>query len=280
MKTIYLLKGLPASGKSTWAKSHVDATTKRVNKDDLRAMLDNGRWSRDNEKFVLQLRDHIVVEALAAGKHVIVDDTNLHPKHEARMRQLARENNARVEVVEFDTSLEECIRRDLERPSSVGEKVIRKMHAQFLAEPWRPREQDPALPAAVIVDIDGTLALMGDRDPYDASTCEQDSVNEPVREAVVDLSDAGTVVILVSGRSAKFRAQTERWISGHNIPCDGLFMRAEGDMRKDAIIKREIYEQHIEGRYYVRFVLDDRNQTVEGWRELGLPCFQVAPGDF
>jgi adenylate cyclase class IV len=59
-----------------------------------------------------------------------------------------------------------------------------------------------------------------------------------------------------------------------------LFMRQAGDNRDDRIVKREIYEREIKGRYNVRFVLDDRNKVVALWRDLGLPCFQVADGDF
>lgn len=134
MKTIIFLKGLPASGKSTWAREYLEKNTnvKRVNKDDLRAMLDNSKWSHANEKFVLQLRDHIVIESLQKGFHVIVDDTNLHPKHEERMRQIARENNAVVEVKFFDTPLEECLRRDAARANSVGVTTIRQMYDQYM----------------------------------------------------------------------------------------------------------------------------------------------------
>ena len=57
-------------------------------------------------------------------------------------------------------------------------------------------------------------------------------------------------------------------------------MRQAGDNRDDRIVKREIYEREIKGRYNVRFVLDDRNKVVALWRDLGLPCFQVADGDF
>jgi len=134
MKTIYLLKGLPASGKSTWAKQKVaeNPNIKRVNKDDLRAMLDNSRWSKTNEKFVLKLRDHIITESLNDGFHVIVDDTNLHPKHETQMRQLAKECNAKVEIVNFETSLEECIERDSKRPNGVGKEVIVSMFDRYI----------------------------------------------------------------------------------------------------------------------------------------------------
>ena len=80
MKKVYLTKGLPGSGKSTWAKEMVSKNPnsyKRVNKDDLRAMLDNGKHSEDAEKFILNVRDSIILLALENGKHVIVDDTNL-----------------------------------------------------------------------------------------------------------------------------------------------------------------------------------------------------------
>jgi len=58
-------------------------------------------------------------------------------------------------------------------------------------------------------------------------------------------------------------------------------MRKEDDMRKDAIIKRELFDNFIEGKYQIEFVLDDRNQVVDLWRnELKLSCFQVYYGDF
>jgi predicted kinase len=140
MKTLWMTRGLPASGKSTWARAKQaelpPGEVKRVNKDDLRAMLDAGKWSPENETFVVRLRDHIVIGALADGKHVIVDDTNLAPKHEARLRQLARENAAVFELVDFThVSVEECVERDRHRQASVGEAVIREMWQEFLNVP-------------------------------------------------------------------------------------------------------------------------------------------------
>ena len=61
---------------------------------------------------------------------------------------------------------------------------------------------------------------------------------------------------------------------------DELFMRPTGDTRKDSILKKEIYDNHIKGKYNVKYVLDDRDSVVEMWREQGLTCLQVAPGDF
>jgi hypothetical protein len=59
-----------------------------------------------------------------------------------------------------------------------------------------------------------------------------------------------------------------------------LMMRKTGDKRKYSIVKKEIFNEHIKGKYCVDFVLDDRNQVVEMWRKLGLVCLQVAEGNF
>jgi hypothetical protein len=67
----------------------------------------------------------------------------------------------------------------------------------------------------------------------------------------------------------------------HGIYFDEIFMRPEGNNEKDSVIKKRLFEQHIRGKYYVDFVLDDRDQVVKMWRhELGLPCLQVAEGNF
>jgi len=44
-------------------------------------------------------------------------------------------------------------------------------------------------------------------------------------------------------------------------------MRAAGDMRKDLIVKRELFDRHIRDRYRIAFVLDDRDQVVQITRQ-------------
>ena len=281
MLTVYFTIGLPASGKSTWAKAKVDKSPngiKRVNKDELRAMLDNSYFSKGNEKFVLNMQDLIIQAALAEGKHVIVDNTNLAPKHESRIRELIK-GLAVLEIVDFrHVPLETCIQRDLHRFNSVGEKVIRDMYNQFIAPPRAPKPiYNPDLPDAIICDLDGTLALIRDRNPYDASSCEKDLVNEPVRSI---LQTAGKAIVFVSGREDKYQPQTLLWLEKHGIKFDRLYMRKSGDLRKDSIVKQEIYEQLILSQYNIAFVLDDRDQVVRVWRDLGLTCLQVDYGDF
>lgn len=282
MKKVIILKGLPASGKSTWAKKLMadnPGVYKRVNKDDLRAMLDGSKWSKDNEKFVLDVRDSIIIAALNDGKHVIVDDTNLASKHEDRIRQLVG-GIAQVEIKEFDESPEVCIKRDLLRPVSVGERVIMQMYDQFVAPSNAPLKQDATKPGAIIVDIDGTLAKMNGRSPYEWDKVDTDILNAPVAEAVCSLSENNHIIYL-SGRDSVCRDKTLQWLTQVPIKKFDLYMRPEGDRRKDAIIKKELFDEHIRGKFYVRFVLDDRDQVVRLWRkEIGIPCFQVDYGNF
>ena len=87
--------------------------------------------------------------------------------------------------------------------------------------------------------------------------------------------------MFLSGRTDACRTATHQWLLKHvGVPFQGLYMRAAGDMRKDAIVKRELFDRHIRDSYDVTCVLDDRDQVVAAWRELGLTCLQVAPGNF
>lgn len=107
---------------------------KRVCKDDLREMLDGGVWSEENEEHILMVRDSLVSSLLAQGLDVIVDDTNLHPKHERRLGEIAEDYRASFQVGDFTyVPVDECIRRDAQRERSVGADVIRRMHERFLA---------------------------------------------------------------------------------------------------------------------------------------------------
>jgi predicted kinase len=295
-----MLKGLPASGKSTWAKEQVRLSkgrTKRVNKDDLRAMIDAGEWSKTSEKHVLEIRDQIVTHYLSKGYNVIVDDTNLSPKHEETLRAIVDVINASAwtpggeplinfEVKWFDTPLAECIRRDMLRPNPVGKKVIRRFYEQ-IKDLYEPKiEYNPDLPECIIVDIDGTLAHMNGRSPYDYTQVHTDVVDPVVADIVrryrtVDImEDNPLYVIIVSGREDSCKPETEKWLQDNHIPYDELHMRKSDDDRDDRIVKKEIFDAWINNRYNVKFVLDDRNRVVEMWRSLGLKVLQVGEGDF
>ena len=285
MKSLIILKGLPASGKTTWSKNKIDKNPgmyKRINKDDLRSMMDNGKYSKHNEQLILDIRDYMIVKSLGMGFHVIVDDTNLHSKHEDRIKRLVS-NLATVKIKDFTNIPPEiCIKRDLKRSNSVGKDVIMNMYNQFIkpVDNTEKYVQNPQLPKAIIVDIDGTLALMGDRSPYDWDKVDIDSVNEPVKNILKLHHKEGHKIIIVSGRDGISKIKTMKWLDENCIPYDNLFMRIAGDNRKDAIIKQELFDKYIKDNFNIEVVYDDRNQVVKLWRSMGIACFQVNDGDF
>lgn len=134
---------------------------------------------------------------------------------------------------------------------------------------------------AIIVDIDGTLAKMNGRGPFEWGRVGEDKVNYPIRHLVNLYQGSGHTIIVFSGRDGCCREITENWLSDNYIGYNHLFMRPIGNNEKDAIIKRRLYDEHVAGKFDVQFVLDDRNQVVDMWRkDLGLTCFQVDYGDF
>lgn len=282
MRKIIMLKGLPGSGKSTYAKKLVTDNPnkyKRVNKDDLRAMLDAGKWGSKNEKFVLLMRDTAIANALALGYIPIIDDTNLDPKHEIRLRDIAAGMHAEFELMDFTyVSLTTCIERDAKRPTPVGAKVITGMYNKYLKPVI---EYNDDLHDCYIFDIDGTLAVMGDRSPFDWAKVGKDSVNPAIVRIYKKLNSFDSAFFIIfSGRDGSCFEETSQWLEDNNIKHDGLYMRTAGDSRSDAVVKLELYKKHVRDRYNVVAVFDDRDKVVDLWRSLGLTCLQVNYGNF
>lgn len=279
MQKLLILSGLPASGKTTYAKMLLDkvgSNWKRVNKDDLRSMIDNGRWSKQNEKKILGVRDLLIGYFLDSGYDVISDDTNF--AHIESLTEKFR-SQAEVDTKFFPTDVEECIARDSKREKPVGPKVISDMYERYLKPVVRYQDYSDKLPNAIICDVDGTLAKMSGRSPFDWVRVGEDSVNEQVASILQRFSMTHKIII-VSGRDGSCEEETINWLNDKKIVYTDLFMRPAGNNEKDSIIKKRIYDEHIKGAYNVSFVLDDRDQVVRMWREQGLQCFQVAEGNF
>ncbi|MFE7778227.1 AAA family ATPase [Streptomyces sp. NPDC057445] len=304
MPVVHVMTGLPASGKTTAARrlqAESEGRMRRVNLDDLRAMLDipapeRGRSHR-HEQTVLAIQDAAVRAAVDDGFDAVVDNTHLTP-HIPKRLKAAVAGQATFVVHDFtDVSPEECIRRDAERDRAVGEEIIRILadkHAKAKQGGWRltdawlndepsvePYTADPALPSAVMCDIDGTLAMRGNRGPYDFTRCDEDLLNVAVRGALRSFRRAdGDAVVLLSGRGEEHRELTEAWLRRHEVPYDELWMRAAGDGRRDDVVKAELFDRHVRHRFAVRVSLDDRDRVVAIWRRMGLPTWQVNYGNF
>jgi len=289
MKKLVLLKGLQASGKSSWANNEAkDSMSIVLNKDTIRQELHKGVYSKSNEKEVVAYeRWNVESLMMEMYPYIIVDNTHLGTDnpHIAFYKNLASQYWYEVEVKEFDTPLWECIERDSKREWSarVGAKVILDTYNKYCVNKNinSPKlVQDKSLPEAYIFDIDWTLAHMSGRSPYDYSKVWTDIVDKDVRDLLKIIENTWREIIIVSWRKDDCRDETIEWISDNVTQYFQLFMRKSDDSRCDSIVKREIAEKYILPKCNVRGVFDDRDRVVKAWREMGLTCFQVAYWDF
>ena len=141
----------------------------------------------------------------------------------------------------------------------------------------------------VISDLDGTLSdaehrvhlINSKRKDWDAffAASRDDPPIWPVIHTVRALKAVGHEIHVITGRSDSTREDTIAWFERHEVPYDRLLMRSDGDFTPDDKLKRDWFEQEYK-LADVLLVLDDRDKVVRMWRELGLVCLQVAPGDF
>lgn len=310
MTALILTRGLPGSGKTTETMKLLAAHPGmiRLNRDALRESLYGraGVLEHAAEQSITLIQQTAARDALSAGRDVIVDDLNLRAKYARAWADLAVECGADLQTLDLTwVPVETCIDRDAARGATggrmVGEKVIRDLHAKFLASgglapitPTPATETSAAepyvkpfaeAPPAWLVDVDGTLALMDGRGPFEWHRVGEDQPNLPVIEMIRALHTAGTeewenTIIVMSGRDEICRPETEAWLKRNRVPYDLIFMRSAGDMRKDALVKAELFDRHVRPVFDVRGVIDDRRQVVDFWRSVGLMCAQVAPGNF
>lgn len=283
---LLVLQGLPGSGKTTYAKDLVERHGYvRVNKDDLRAMMDNSKHSKNNEKRVIRVRDTVVADALANGKNVVVDDTNFFPQHVIDLQNIASNLDASFKVTFVDTPLEKCLENNRNRTDKkpVPEDAIMNMYNRYLKKEQKAEEdeEDSELPECIIVDIDGTLAHIdpdNSRSHYDANNAHKDLLDDAVSAVVGMAFDHGYQVFIFSGRGINEgeREVTEKWLNDMGVPFDELYMREVNDDQPDERLKSDFYFNHVKRRFKVKFVIDDRPKVCRMWRELGLKTFQVG----
>lgn len=131
-------------------------------------------------------------------------------------------------------------------------------------------------PKALIVDLDGTLALIGDRDPYAGHLCHTDTPCTAVAWLLRELDRAGSVhILIVTGRNERARHATYQWLNLHRLYADCVYMRATDDWRPAAAYKADVLTSRILPRYDVLFALDDDPRVIAAYRGLGIVAMQV-----
>jgi hydroxymethylpyrimidine pyrophosphatase-like HAD family hydrolase len=150
----------------------------------------------------------------------------------------------------------------------------------------------------IIFDLDGTLALIDKRRAmsakpngkihwgifFDPKNIATDEPHIPVIETFKALQAAGHNCVVFSGRGAATRSATEAWLDAHGIKPTLMKMRPINSFTPDEILKKDwltdIEVEHGITKADILCIFDDREKVVNMWREEGLTCLQVAPGNF
>ena len=298
------MQGPPAGGKSTKAREIYNEDKLHrviVNRDSIRDSRGD-YWVPEQESYISKLEEHAVRAAIESGLSPIIDATNLNPKTRQKWVDLALEYKVDLTTIECVVPYQEALTRDSNRERPVGKKVLRDFYKRYYPHLIAPMsderhmlEWDASKRKAIIVDVDGTLALRNNRSPFDYEKACGDNADFRMCRIIKSLieSDDMYEVFFLTGREdiGECRRITVEWIhnhvyrkQGHNgfLPKDNwtLLMRSEGDHRSDEVVKKEIWEEKIKPWYDVVAVFDDRDRVVKMWREQGLLCLQPYYGDF
>lgn len=152
--------------------------------------------------------------------------------------------------------------------------------------------QEPACPHCGWVKTcdhsrDGTRPVFKPDWPAFYAACVDDVPNQPVISIMNSLMYAAASIRIFSGRSDEVREQTVEWLTKHTplrkreLHSSMLRMRQQGDYTPDDVLKKQwLDELSSYDRKRLVAVFDDRDKVVKMWRDNGVACFQVAPGEF
>ena len=297
MKNIKLLIGISGSGKSTYSHELWETNPSNfviVNRDKIRELLfgytesDIYNYYQRNdivklEKKVTKYEDTLIYEALEENKTVILDATHLEKKYIERHEYW----NVPIELIWFDTNLDEAVERDSFRSRKVGKDIITKQYNKYInlkksLEHYKfipySIKQDLNLPPCILYDIDGTIAQMHNRGPFEWNKVKEDYMIYSVVSTIDWLSDLDSknrpTVILCTGRDGIALNDTIEWLDNNEIYYDDIMIRNEKDMRPDWVVKEEMWK-NISKQYNIIAMYDDRLQVVRRARALGLKVFNV-----
>lgn len=291
-----ITKGLQNSGKSFWSKQFVkeNKNWKRVCRDDFRHMIASYEFSKENENLVKELVFTSINTLIENKYNIIIDEMNLSEKTLKRNMKIVQDiskhwdEEVEFEIKEFPITLGEALSRHKNTSKTFTENVIKSTWKRHEIELKSMLERSKItvdhitnLPSCVIVDIDGTLAYSKNRRIFDEENVDTDEIIDGTNFLMEILHQYTCTVnafyiILMSGRQDSCREKTLDWLEKNGIYYDELYMRQAEDFRKDTIIKKELYEKHIKGKYNVKFVMDDRPSILDMWiNEIGLFTLNV-----
>lgn len=264
------------------------------------------------EERITSIERKLVLKNALLNKDVIIDDTNLRQKYLKEWISIFEKENLDWKIEIFDISLEEAIKRNSTREEKVDEYVLRNQYRIFSSNKKdilnmknniftnphpndmkveipkidRPvldivpynRENLKKLPLAVIVDIDGTITLTGNRDIYDYSKVDVDIPRMDVVKVIKSLEEKNIKIIIFSGRKLEAKEKTIQWLKNNLIPFNGIYLRNEEESNNncsDIVAKYRMFNE-VRDKYDFIGAFDDRPKVTRLYQELGLTTFFVG----
>ena len=296
-KKLIICRGIPGSGKSTWAHAWVaesPETRVRLNNDDIRRMF-GPYWVPKRENLVHAIKYHSALNIMAMGYDIVVDNMNLNPKEIEFWNDVVKGFNNIQDgyeyVIEFkdffNISLEECLERDQRRPNPVGEKSIReiwKRYKHFIQTTNVERyvdnlvQDDPAKPYCLVVDMDSTLCFNTNKRPWFGEGAAEGMMKDIPNLGVLRLVESWSgYLVIATGRDTSQAEVTKKWLNKHGIFPDEYYFRTEEDYRKGVEVKKEQIERIAE-KYNISAIIDDCQPIVDMYRSMGYTVLQPNKG--
>jgi len=303
MSKIIATVGISYSGKSTWAREQVESNDNVVivNRDKIRELLfgyteatmseyyDKPKLSK-YEKKVTKYSNTLINETLRAGNTVLLDQTNLNRKYLEELKYW----NVPVEIKWFPIHIAQALYRaaTATRNRKVSEKVIQKQYDQYLllANSYNEDpidftpikvENNKGSKHCIVVDIDGTLAHMNGRSPYEWKKVGEDTVDPAIAYITTSLDHQSSVeIIIATGRDGSCLLETKDWLEDIGLGDCRIEIRQAGDMRPDWKVKEEFWNKLYDEGYNILAMIDDRLQVVRRARNLGYKVLNVDYNNF
>jgi predicted kinase len=252
----------------------------RISKDDLRDLMRRGLpWDSKQEHIAIEAEKLLINLAYENNKNIIIDDTNLNPKHTLRYKELAELFEYEFRIIETDISVEKRLHKDISSTKKIGRDNIYNM-----AYEYGLTSQETEF---VVYDLDGTLAdnskrinlafagLTFNRSIYDdPRLVAKDDVRISVRDNLFNDFDTGYEIIIISERRENLREVTEKWLAENCIYWNRLILRPDDDPSTEQIFKKNAVLRLTDPRFLLRFV-DDSRYVIEELDKIGIRTFEV-----
>lgn len=302
IRQIILTRGIPGSGKSTWAKAWVaesPETRIRLNWDDMRNMM-GPYWVPSREPINKAMMWCAINTAAYCDKpyDIVIDNMNLNPKGWKEVEEWVETYNASHHAKslnlcyvlyfrDFFIPVDECIRRDAMRSNPIGEKTIKEIWRKYkhfiqttsvtnYVENLLPK--DPSKPDCVVIDMDSTMCFNTNGRPWYGKGSTEAMIDDIPNEGVVNLIKAQNYpVVVCTGRNQDQLGVTEQWLNKHGIYPEMMFFRANNDFRTGVEVKSELMDEILK-IYNVVAVFEDCEPIVTKFREMGLTVLQPNKG--